>query len=107
MKRLKYTRYMYTNSLTMGSGILKCLMDARNTAVGSIYTFELIKLVFLKQKLENSMLYNIAVDRVMLKYLYYNNTIREYFVQKVAAVSATLPLSTRNGMPLMYTYFGS
>jgi len=88
MKRLKYTRYTYTNSLTMGSGILKCLMDARNTAVGNIYTFESIKLVFLKQKIENNMFYNIAVDCVMLKYLYHNNIIRAYFVQKVVAVSA-------------------
>lgn len=36
MKRLKYTRYIYANSLTMGSGILKYLMDARTTVVGSI-----------------------------------------------------------------------
>jgi len=39
MKRLKYTRYIYANSLAMmGSGILKYLMDARTTTVfGSIY----------------------------------------------------------------------
>lgn len=36
---MKRPLYIYANNLTMGSGILKYLMDARTTVVGTIRMF--------------------------------------------------------------------